>query len=398
MIKVIPGITLFVGMGIGFADAALITACANQAPVKSPVSAVNTLLPWKTQQRNVESIVDPNDGESFAELLSELEEKRAVFVGETHDRDDHHLNQLAIIRGLHERGVDLAVGMEFFQAPFQPVLDQYVAGEIEEKEFLRKTEYYERWKYDYRLYRDILVYARNNGISLVALNAPSELVARVSKGGIAGLTAEERALLPIDLPSPGSTYIDRLRPVFEMHGKMPEERFRRFVEVQLLWDEHMASVAGDYLRSNSEKTLVILAGSGHVAFPDAIPGRLVRLENPRQAVVVTGSDTNNASVVADFVLAERDIELGLPGRLGMMLASEDAGVKIREVRPASPTDKAGFLPGHRIHRIAGEAVRNMQDVQLALLDRMPGEEVWVEFGPGVKPRNGETQARALPLL
>jgi len=288
--------------------------------------------------------------------------------------------------------------MEFFQAPFQPVLDQYVASEIEEKEFLRKTEYYERWKYDYRLYRDILVYARNNGISLVALNAPSELVARVSKGGIAGLTAEERALLPIDLPSPGSTYIDRLRPVFEMHGKMPEERFRRFVEVQLLWDEHMASVAGDYLRSNPEKTLVILAGSGHVAFPDAIPGRLARLENAPQAVVVTGSDTNNASVVADFVLAERDIELGLPGRLGMMLASEDAGVKIREVRPASPAEKAGFLPGHRIRSIAGEPVRNMQDVRLALLDRMPGEEVWVEFEPGVKPRNGETQGRALTLL
>jgi hypothetical protein len=71
--------------------------------------------------------------------------------------------------------------------------------------------------------------------------------------------------------------------------------------------------------------------------------------------------------IADFVLAERDIELEPPGRLGMMLASEDAGVKIREVRPASPADKAGFLPGHRIRSIAREPVRNMQDVRLALL-------------------------------
>jgi len=30
----------------------------------------------------------------------------------------------------------------------------------------------------------------------------------------------------------------------------------------------------------------------------------------------------------------------------MLLAREDAGVKIREVRPANPADKAGFLPGH----------------------------------------------------
>jgi C-terminal processing protease CtpA/Prc len=102
--------------------------------------------------------------------------------------------------------------------------------------------------------------------------------------------------------------------------------------------------------------------------------------------------------IADFVLAERDIELEPPGRLGMMLASEDAGVKIREVRPASPADKAGFLPGHRIRSIAREPVRNMQDVRLALLDRMPGEEVWVEYEPGVEPRNGRTQGRALTLL
>jgi uncharacterized iron-regulated protein len=101
-------------------------------------------------------------------LLDAVEPKRAISVGETHVRHDHHLNQLAIIRELHERGVDLAVGMEFFQEPFQRYPDQFVAGSIDEKTLLKETEYYERWRFDYRLYRDILTFARDNAIALVA--------------------------------------------------------------------------------------------------------------------------------------------------------------------------------------------------------------------------------------
>ena len=130
--------------------------------------------------------VNPQDKESFDASLSRMQQRRVVFVGETHDRYDHHLNQLTIVRGLRERGVDLAVGMEFFQEPFQPHLDRYVAGEIGEKTLLKRTEYYERWRYDFRHYRDILAYAQANGIPLVALNAPTELVSKVSRGGTGG--------------------------------------------------------------------------------------------------------------------------------------------------------------------------------------------------------------------
>jgi len=288
--------------------------------------------------------------------------------------------------------------MEFFQEPFQRYLDRYVAGEIGEKELLKQTEYYARWKYDYRLYRDILVYARENDIPLVALNAPAELVARVSKGGLAGLESGERALLPEDLSPPGPAYEARLRPVFTMHGMLSEERFRRFTDVQLLWDEYMARAARDYLNANPGKTVVILAGSGHVAYADAIPGRLARMKGMDHAVVVTGPKARYAGGSVDFLFEERDIALEPPGRMGLMLAGGEAGVTIREVRPASPAEEAGFRPGDRIVGIAGEPIRGMDDVRLALLDRAPGEEVWVELDSGGKPKSDARQGRALTLL
>jgi uncharacterized iron-regulated protein len=393
MPKALDSLTLLIGIAFGVGSAAAITACSRGFQADPPPHRVGAM----PAPAGV-AMVDPDDAGAVGDLIGYLRGKRAVFVGETHDRYDHHLNQLAIIRGLRDQGADLAIGMEFFQEPFQPHLDAYVAGEIDEKQLLKRTEYYDRWRYDYRLYRDILVFARENGIPLIALNAPTELVAKVSQNGVAGLSPQDRGLLPEDLAEPGSAYLDRLRPIFEMHGNVSEERFRRFAEVQMLWDEHMARVARDYLAANPENTMVVLAGSGHVAYPDAIPGRLARMLPGDYAVIATGPEERHAGGRVDFLLAERDIALPSPGRMGLMLASKETGVTIAEVPASSPAADAGFRPGDRVLSIAGERVRGMDDVRLALLDRSAGEQVWVEVARGGLPANESREGRALTLM
>jgi len=397
MLSIRPRYALLAGTLAGVIAAAGISACASHLrnPWPNPEA---TLEAQERSNRMPVRVVDADDPSSVSQLVSELKSKRVVFVGETHDRYDHHLNQLAVIRGLHQRGDDLAIGMEFFQEPFQTYLDQYVAGAIDEKTLLKKTQYYERWRYDYRLYRDILVYARNHRIPLVALNAPTELVAKVSERGIAGLAPEDRAQLAADLVPADRAYKGRLRPIFALHGAMPEERFERFVGVQLLWDEFIARAARDYLEANPGRKMVVLAGSGHVAYPDAIPGRLARMIGAESAVVLTGNGESHEAGAVDFVFTERDIDLGPPGQMGMMLAGGDGGVTVREVRPSGPAARAGFRPGDRILSIAGERIGDMADVKLALLDRTPGEEVWVEARSGAEPAPDSSYGRALRLL
>jgi len=111
----------------------------------APLDELDVVPNVENHRGNAVAVVDPVDTTSVDRMLSALEQKRVVFVGETHDRYDHYLNQLSIIRGLHRRGVDLAVGMEFFQEPFQRVLDRYVAGEIGEKALLDRTSGEEVW-------------------------------------------------------------------------------------------------------------------------------------------------------------------------------------------------------------------------------------------------------------
>lgn len=206
--------------------------------------------------------------------------RRAIFLAEVHDRPEHHRGQLAVIRALHEHGVDLALGLESFQRPFQSHLDDYGAGRIGERELLRRTGYAQRWGFDYGLYREILVFARARGIPLVALNASRESVERVSRGGLAALSAAERQALPNPPELAQGAYRRRLVAAFGghggPHGGATPGRMGRFLEVQMLWDETMAASAADFLIANPDKTLAILAGAAHVGYVDAVPRRLWR--------------------------------------------------------------------------------------------------------------------------
>src|SRR4051794_40695943 len=57
-----------------------------------------------------------------------LSDKRAVFIGEEHERYDQHLDQLEIIRRLHiQAPARWVIGVEYIQRKFQPVLDAYIA-------------------------------------------------------------------------------------------------------------------------------------------------------------------------------------------------------------------------------------------------------------------------------
>ena len=71
-------------------------------------------------------VLELSAGMQLDQIIPKIADKRVVYVGETHDRYSHHLVQLEIVRRLHQLNPDIAIGMEFFQQPFQPDLDAYI--------------------------------------------------------------------------------------------------------------------------------------------------------------------------------------------------------------------------------------------------------------------------------
>lgn len=323
------------------------------------------------------SVVSGTGDLDFEALAARLAQKRVVMIGEVHDRYDHHLNQLELICRLHRRHPDLAIGLEFFQQPFQDPLDAYLERHIDTREMLVKTEYYNRWQFDYRLYAPILEFAREQGIPVVALNAPQEISSKVAREGISALSDAERAQLPAQLDHnnlPG--YRKRLRAVFEQHPEIQHMSFDKFVEAQLLWDETMAERAARYLKAHPQRFLVVLAGEGHV-IRSGIPARFARISGVEPVTVLQGQSKEIAPEDGDYLLLSEPVELPPSGKLGVMLDTRDDRVVVSDFSQDSAAKDAGILKQDQIVKLDGEFIASFADLKLTLMDKRPGDSVSV---------------------
>lgn len=310
------------------------------------------------------------------DALPPMDVPAIVYVGEVHDQYAYHLSQLAVITALRERGLEVSIGMEMVQTPFQRPLDQYISGGIDFETMLERTEYFDRWRYDPRHYAPILEYAREHGLPLVALNAPRELTDRVSEVGIDGLSPEERSALPETLTPLAPEYRSLLEAVFGEHqGDAADADLERFIDVQTTWDEVMGARSVSYLEENPDRVLVVLAGAQHVANGYGIPARVRNALGLGGTIVLTENERERMPGGADVYLELSDESLPDSGRLGVFINQTDAGAVIAGFADDSPAQTAGAREGDMIVRVDGREVRQFADVKLGLWDRVPGDRV-----------------------
>lgn len=353
----------------------LLVGCGHAAVVSSQDSRSESSSAQQAELSAVTAVLDLQRPTGLDTLTPALVSRRVVYVGEIHDDYAHHKAQLAVIEALYRSGADLAIGMEMFQQPYQSHLDDYIAGNITESEMLRKTEWYERWVYDYRHYQPILNFARNNGIPVIALNVPRELTGQVSREGMESLTAQERSQLPEDIDYSDQAYTDRLKKVFTQHGEPGDRSFDRFLQIQLLWDEGMAQRAASYLAANPQKQMVVLAGSGHLMHSSGIPNRVKRRQQVTSAVVLPGGDLKIEPGIADFIVFPQAAELPPAAVMGVYMEKAENGVLVRDVVEASAAELGGVRPGDIMLALDGEVVTSPNDLRIALLGKKPGDDV-----------------------
>ena len=170
----------------------------------------------------------------------------------------------------------ITLGMEMFTPAQQHALDAWSRGELDEKSFLKQSDWHSVWSMDYDYYRELLDFAREQHIPVRGLNVAKELRRKVGRTPIEELDDESRAALPeMDFSDPYQRGL--VEAIYGGHdaGKAMLEGFHR---VQTLWDESMAENAAAYLNSSAGqgKRLVIVAGGNHIRFGFGIPRRLFR--------------------------------------------------------------------------------------------------------------------------
>jgi len=302
--------------------------------------------------------------------------KKIVYVGEYHDRFAHHNVQLQVIKSLHQKDPKLAIGMEMFQRPFQKTLDDYLDGVIEEREFLKRSEYFKRWGFDYNLYKPILDFARVEKVPVVALNLTREIVEKVSKSGMDALSDEDRKTLPQQMDFSDDDYRGRLKEVFNQHKNANDRSFDFFYQAQILWDETMAESIDQYLKQHPDRRMVVLAGGGHIAFESGIPLRAFRRNSYPYVTVLNDADIEPGA--ANFIVFPQPLDGMTAPRLMVSLKEQGGRLSIVDFQEGSVAKQAGLKAGDAIISVDGSAVGTVEDLKLMLFYKKKGDALAVK--------------------
>lgn len=122
----------------------------------------------------------------FESMLADLTRADVVFVGEQHDDPNTHRLELAILEGLVTRHQPLVIAMEMFERDVQGILDDYLAGRIDEQQLLATARPWPRYVSDYR---PIIEFAKAHQIPVIASDVPRPIAADVAKNGMSVIDA-----------------------------------------------------------------------------------------------------------------------------------------------------------------------------------------------------------------
>ena len=245
-------------------------------------------------------------------VINGLIDQNIIYLGETHDSSADHQIQLEILQELHKRRPKVSIALEQFQRPYQRVLDDYQQGKLTAAQLIINSEYETRWGFPWSLYEPLLQFAKTNNLPLIALNTPTEVTRKVGRQGLESLTFADRRFIPAlsTIQVGPESYRDRLQKIYtEMHpakssipnGTNPSknQRFTRFFEAQVLWDETMADRIAQAVQQNPDRLIVVLVGQGHLFYHDGIPNRVTRrLKNKliKQTTILLNPDPSGPAL------------------------------------------------------------------------------------------------------
>lgn len=139
---------------------------------------------------------------SFEKMMKELNKTDVVLFGELHNNAIAHYLQVKVAKELAENSSKkLIVGAEMFERDQAEILQNYVKGNLDEKEFEEQMRLWNNYKTDYK---PLLNFAKDHKINYVATNVPRRYASLVYKKGVEALdtlSLEEKSwLAPLPFP------------------------------------------------------------------------------------------------------------------------------------------------------------------------------------------------------
>ena len=239
---------------------------------------------------------------SYEKVLKAAEKSDVVLFGEYHDNSVVHWLQLEFTKDLAQKK-DLVLGAEMLEADNQKQLDQYLNGEINQKQLDSSARLWKNYKTDYK---PLVDFAKEKKFSFIATNVPRRYASLVFKKDLVALdslSAQEKswiAPLPIefDINLPG------YKSMMGMQGGHAGEKMPK---AQAIKDATMAYFINKNRKENS--VFVHYNGTYHSDNYEGINWYLRKLDADMQIVTIAMVEQKDITKLeaehynkADFIL------------------------------------------------------------------------------------------------
>lgn len=235
----------------------------------------------------------------FSGLVDDLAGADAVFVGEIHTDSLTHVLQRLLLEAIYRKGTRPAVAMEMFERDVQGVLNAYLAGEITEEAFLKRSR---PWRNYQRDYRPLVEFAREKRLPVLAMNVPGRYARRMAMQGesfMKSLPDSESVWLAGTLKPLEDEYKARFMELMENRPPSPMSHLdpEKMYLAQVLRDDTMAETLFRFIQDHSGTPVFSCQGDFHSAYGLGIVKKLLMLEPSLDCRVISVVPVENPDSV-----------------------------------------------------------------------------------------------------
>ena len=224
---------------------------------------------------------------SPSQMLDKLSRADVVFFGEQHDDGETHRAEAELLEAIGRTGRPVVLSLEMFERDVQPVLDDYLAGRVTEREFLTRSRPWPAYATDYRR---LIELAREKHWRVVAANVPRPLASAIGRRGLSALdtlSTTDRRMAARDNVCPRDDYHARFMESMQSHSSgsgpapkaadsLPTAMAEHFYLAQCVKDETMAeSIVDARLAAPRDAIVVHYDGAFH---SDYFQGTVARVK------------------------------------------------------------------------------------------------------------------------
>lgn len=225
---------------------------------------------------------------NFKKLVDKAKNSDCILFGEYHDNPIAHWLQLELTNDIASK--NLVLGFEMFESDQQRILDLYVSGKIDEKQFKDSCRLWPNYETDYK---PLIDFAKSKNLLCIATNVKRKYASLLFKKGRVALDtlpeSEKKLFAPLDFKIDST--LSQYREIRKMGG---HEMGGNMLESQAFKDATMAMHILKYLNTNLQ--IIHFNGAFHSDYHQGILWYIQQTEVGKKKKILTISTVTQVEI------------------------------------------------------------------------------------------------------